>query len=94
MRQRRVFEMNETTIQLEVLLFGACRESVGVSEMAFTLVAPATVASAWSALEAAHPALSSYERSVLFAVNEEHAQRTQVLNAGDVLAIFPPVSGG
>ncbi len=86
--------MSEPKISIQVLLFGACRESAGTSEMVFMLAFPATVASAWAELKAAHPALSSYERSALFAVNEEHAPRSQALKASDVLAIFPPVSGG
>ena len=86
--------MSEAKIQIQVLLFGACRESLGVSETVCELLAPADVAAAWTALKAQHPALSGYERSALFAINEEHAPRTQALQAGDVLAIFPPVSGG
>ena len=86
--------MSEAKIQIQVLLFGACRETTGVSETVYELAAPADVAAAWAALKAQHPTLNAYERSVLFAVNEEHAPRTHALRAGDVLAIFPPVSGG
>ncbi len=86
--------MSEASIQIQVLLFGACREATNISETICELAAPFTVDAAWVSLKAQHPTLSSYERSVLFAVNEEHAQRTQDLKAGDVLAIFPPVSGG
>jgi molybdopterin converting factor subunit 1 len=86
--------MSEASIQIQVLLFGACRESANLDELACDLAAPATVADAWTALKSLHPALSLYERNALFAVNEEHAPRTQALQAGDTLAIFPPVSGG
>ena len=86
--------MTTEKLQIQVLLFGACRETTGVSETVYELVAPADVAAAWAALKAQHPTLNAHERSVLFAVNEEHAQRSQALKAGDVLAIFPPVSGG
>lgn len=86
--------MTPDKIQIQVLLFGACRESAGVSETVCELPSPADVAAAWAALKAQHPSLTAYERSALFAVNEEHAQRAQALQSGDVLAIFPPVSGG
>ncbi len=86
--------MQSEKIKLQVLLFGACREVTGVSETVCELSVPSTVDAAWDALKAQHPTLASYERSVLFAVNEEHAPRTQALQSGDVLAIFPPVSGG
>ena len=86
--------MTPEKIQIQVLLFGACREATGVSETVCDLSVPSTVAAAWAVLSAQHPSLASYERSVLFAINEEHSLRTQALQAGDVLAIFPPVSGG
>ena len=86
--------MTTEKIQIQILLFGACRESANVSDTTCELAVTANVASAWESLIAQHPALQTFERSVLFAVNEEHAPRTQALQAGDVLAIFPPVSGG
>ena len=86
--------MQSKKIQIQILLFGACRETTGVSETVYELAAPADVAAAWAALKAQHPTLIAYERSVLFAVNEEHAPHTQALKSGDVLAVFPPVSGG
>jgi molybdopterin synthase sulfur carrier subunit len=81
-------------MQLNVLLFGACREAVGQEELTCEVAAPATVASVWTALKAQYPQLAGFESHALFAVNEEHARLTQPVNSGDVLAVFPPVSGG
>jgi molybdopterin converting factor subunit 1 len=81
-------------MQLNVLLFGACREAVGKEEVVCEIAAPATVAAVWAALKTQHPALVGFESNALFAVNEEHARLTQPVNPGDVLAVFPPVSGG
>jgi len=81
-------------IRVHVLLFGACREAAGSSELEFELTAPATVNAAFAALTQQLPQLAHYERSALFAVNEEHARPHQALRNGDTLAIFPPVSGG
>lgn len=86
--------MNTNEIQIKVLLFGACREAAGQEELACTLPAPATVAAAWAHLKQLHPVLAGYERSALFAVNEEHARPAQGLQDGDTVAVFPPVSGG
>jgi molybdopterin converting factor subunit 1 len=81
-------------IKINVLLFGACRETAGASEVDFRLNAPANVASAWAEIKRRYPGLESFERSALFAVNEEHARKNQLLEDGDTLAVFPPVSGG
>ena len=86
--------MKETSINITVLLFGACREAAGVSELHCDLAAPATAATAWAQLAERFPVLARFERSALVAVNEEHARREQSLRDGDTLAIFPPVSGG
>jgi len=86
--------MTETTIKIQVLLFGACREAAGTSELSCEIAAPATVADAWAELARLQPALAGYAQHALFAVNEEHARATQPLRQGDTLAVFPPVSGG
>ncbi len=86
--------MSSKAIKINVLLFGACREVAGASEMDFDLTAPADVASAWGEIKARYPNLEKFERSALFAVNEEHARKEDPLKDGDTLAIFPPVSGG
>lgn len=86
--------MNQEPIKIKVLLFGACREVAGVSELGCDLYFPATAASAWAEIKRQFPALAGFERNALVAVNEEHARMDHVLNDGDTLAIFPPVSGG
>jgi len=86
--------MNSNAIKVNVLLFGACREVAGVSELNCDLTAPADVAGAWNEIKTRFPNLEKFERSALFAVNEEHARKDDPLKDGDTLAIFPPVSGG
>lgn len=81
-------------IEITVLLFGACREAAGIDQMACRLDAPADVAAAWRTLKQKHAVLAGFERSALFAVNEEHARLDQPLRDGDTVAVFPPVSGG
>ena len=81
-------------MHITVLLFGACREAAGVSEFKCELKAPADVTRAFAEVKRQFPVLERFERSALFAVNEEHARPDQVVRDGDTLAIFPPVSGG
>ncbi len=81
-------------IKINVLLFGACREVAGVSELSCALISPADVAGAWAEIKREYPDLERFGRSALFAVNEEHARKDQRLEDGDTLAVFPPVSGG
>lgn len=86
--------MSKESINISILLFGACKEVAGVSELSCALKAPATAATAWEELKRRFSDLERFERSALVAINEEHAQRNHPLADGDTLAIFPPVSGG
>jgi molybdopterin converting factor subunit 1 len=86
--------MNLERIKINVLLFGACREAAGAGELSCDLAAPVDVAGAWDEIKTRFPNLEKFERSALFAVNEEHARKDQPLEDGDTLAVFPPVSGG
>jgi sulfur-carrier protein len=86
--------MNSDRIKINVLLFGALREVAGAGELNCDLAAPADVAGAWNEIKNRFPNLGNFERSALFAVNEEHSQKDRPLADGDTLAVFPPVSGG
>jgi molybdopterin converting factor subunit 1 len=81
-------------MRIKVLFFGACREAAGSGEWECELEEPTDVALAFAAVKQRFPQLERFERSALFAVNEEHARKDQALHGGDTLAIFPPVSGG
>ncbi len=77
-----------------VLLFAAAREVVGKEAVELELPDASTVAAVRSALLLAYPALTARAKNLLWAVNNEHASDARVLNATDVVACFPPVSGG
>ncbi len=82
------------SLRLQVKLFGAFAEAAGQDEIDFDIQGEATPASLWSALCAEHPALSAVSSTRLNAVNEEYASDDQPLSGDDVVAFFPPVSGG
>lgn len=81
-------------ILVRVLFFGAARDHAGRDEVELTLRAPASAAAAFEEILSLYPALRRFGRSLLFAVNQEYARPDAPVQAGDELAVFPPVSGG
>src|SRR3982750_1782985 len=81
-------------ITVRVLFFGAAREIAGRDEISLDLIAPATAATAFDEILSHYPDLRRFGRSLLFALNQEYAERDATVRAGDELALFPPVSGG
>jgi molybdopterin synthase catalytic subunit len=82
------------TISVRVLFFGAARDVTGAAEADLKLEPPHDSASAFEQLLNKYPDLRRFGKSLLFAVNQEYAQPDKMVNDGDELAVFPPVSGG
>jgi molybdopterin synthase catalytic subunit len=85
---------NNNQIAVTVLFFGAARDAVGQAEVDFTLKGTPTAANAFAQVLEQFPDLRRFGRSLLFAVNQEYAVGDRIVNDGDELAVFPPVSGG
>jgi molybdopterin synthase catalytic subunit len=85
---------NVDAIRVRVLFFGGARDAVGSDEIDFTLTSPSDAASARAQLTTSYPSLLRFGNSLLFAVNQEYATPDRVIQDGDELAVFPPVSGG
>jgi MoaE-MoaD fusion protein len=81
-------------VRVRVRLFAIQRELAGTREVPLDLDDGATVADAWTALVAAHPALAPGRASVRFARNGAYADESTALSEGDEVAMIPPVSGG
>lgn len=81
-------------ITVAVKLFATLRQRAGWSDRQIRLEPETTVGQLLDQLSADHPGLDLARRTIYAAVNEEFAQRSQVLQDGDDVAIFPPVSGG
>jgi molybdopterin synthase catalytic subunit len=85
---------NKITVKL--LFFGAARDAVGHSEVDLVLETT-SAAQAFAEVIEKYPGLRRFGRSLLLAVNQEYVQgnlENRLLQDGDELAMFPPVSGG
>ena len=76
-------------MQVRVRLFAALRERAGSGNVDLDLPEGAAVADVWPALS-----LGEEPPGILFAVNRAYAERAHELQAGDEVALIPPVSGG
>ncbi|HEX9929809.1 MAG TPA: molybdopterin converting factor subunit 1 [Pyrinomonadaceae bacterium] len=82
-------------MKVTVLFFGAAKEIVGAEQIEFDLPPQISAAAAFREILQTYSALSEkFGKSLLFAVNQTYASGDEIIQNGDELAIFPPVSGG
>lgn len=75
---------------VKVLYFASLRELLGKAEEATDIVGAPTALSVWEAL---NPSVD-FPDACLIAINQEYAGPEVIVNGGDELAFFPPVTGG
>ena len=75
------------------MYFASYREFTGLTEEEFQLPQGSVVQALLKAVKSRHEALRD-EKRMLVALNGEFAESEAVLEDGDVVALFPPVSGG
>jgi molybdopterin synthase catalytic subunit len=76
-------------VNVRVRLFAALRELAGSGTLELDLPEGAVVGDVWPAL-----GLGDEPPGLLFALNRAYAEREQRVEAGDEVAVIPPVSGG
>lgn len=81
-------------MQVQVRLFATLRQIAGWKEQTFEIADEATLADLLAQMTTAQPALNLTKRVTYAAINEEYANADDRLKAGDMVALFPPVSGG
>lgn len=81
-------------MELEIRLFATLKDRAGQDRVTVTVAEPATVAAMTDALAANYPSLASSLSVALVAVNQDFASPETLLEPGDEIALFPPVSGG
>ncbi len=77
----------------QLLCFGVARDITGAASVSVSVNPGARVAELRRSLLEAYPAFGELI-SFAIARNEAYAADEEVLEAGDTLAIIPPVSGG
>lgn len=82
---------SDISIPIRVLFFSFAADRVGAHQLAPAVPAGSTVADVFRRYERE---LGAPENRFMFAVNEVWAPRDRRLEAGDVVAIIPPVAGG
>jgi molybdopterin synthase sulfur carrier subunit len=79
---------------VRMLAFAGARDVVGRSEFELTIVEPCTTDELFDRVCAAYPGLSPYRGSIRLAVNGVYARPADPVQAGDEVALIPPVAGG
>ncbi|HSH01618.1 MAG TPA: molybdenum cofactor biosynthesis protein MoaE [Anaerolineae bacterium] len=79
---------------LTIRLFATLKDAAGGETVTVEVDWPTTVAEIRRLVAAATPALAAAVPSALVAVNQEFAFGEMVVEEGDEVALFPPVSGG
>lgn len=81
-------------MEISVRLFALHRDVVGASELRLDVAPGTTAGGLWEQITRDYPRLAGATRSLMYAVNQEYAEPSTELRAGDEVAFIPPVSGG
>lgn len=81
-------------MQCDIQLFAHLAERAGQSAVTVQLAVGATVADAIDELMRLQPSLQTLRSQIVAAVNHRYVPTDTILQAGDELALIPPVSGG
>jgi len=81
------------SMKIEVRYFASIRDRIGLDQEEVETPSGTSLGDLYDKLKETHEALGEWN-SVLLAVNGEYMEPDQILSEGDVVAVFPPVSGG
>ena len=87
--------MNQAPVT-EVLLFASLREAMQIGNLKLTLTKPVEVKDLLLMIagQSSLFAAALMERELLVAINEQLAGQQSMVQPGDTIALFPPVTGG
>ena len=87
--------MEPETIKVKILYFGAAAEITRTREEEVTFPLGTSAGNAFRNILLNYPQLRErFDRSLLFAVNQEYATGEEIFNYADELAVITTVSGG
>jgi molybdopterin converting factor small subunit len=81
-------------LKVRAEFYSRLREIVGAPALEIVMGEDATVQDLVEKLCNGYPRLRDFEKSMLFGIGVEFVERNHALNAGDAIAIMPPVQGG
>lgn len=82
-------------IEVQVLLFATLKDLAGKNRLSLSLDMPEpTLGDVRQSLGTQFPTMARNLESAIAAINEEYAFNDDAVQQGDVIAFFPPVSGG
>lgn len=81
-------------MKITIKLFARLRELAGTDRLECEIADNATVTDLLKTLQADHPHLAEAAGSTIVSVNRDFVDEQTRLQAGDEVALFPPVSGG
>lgn len=80
--------------QIQVLFFAKLRESLPVAELSWPLAEAMTMGDLRTQLRAQGEAWQALDGTLMMAVNQTLVQPEALVQPGDEVAFFPPVTGG
>lgn len=86
--------MDTRTLEFEIRLFATLKDRAGRSQIQVAVSPPATIDTLLQATAEQFPELAPALPTVLVSVNKTYAGKDALLQPGDEVALFPPVSGG
>ena len=81
-------------MRIKIKVFASIRDICGFNEKELIVSDSIKVNEVMDLFIKGNQELSDKKDSLLIAVNEEYCRMDRILEDGDILAIFPPVSGG
>lgn len=81
-------------MRVRVIYFGMLKDAVGHQLEDVELVDRSTLADLLADRISQTPVIDNFRTVLAFAINQQYAQLSDVLNDGDEIAMLPPVSGG
>lgn len=81
-------------MEIRISYFGPTREAVGASAEVLTIEEGTDIAGLLRRLKGIRPELAHLLPACRVALGDRYASESEVLSAGDEVALIPPVAGG